>query len=349
MSRIRQFCTYRLLPAIAVLCFVIALLPMPTVQAARPLSRSLRLGDSRPGVATTHEFAFTYPTETTVGSIVFEYCDSPLVQLPCNAPVGLDVSNVTLSQQSGVTGYTVHNSSTGNKLVLSRTPDLVGSTPSSYTFDGAVNPSGVPKPLYARIFTHASADASDPYIDFGAVVNHTVDSIHISSEVPPILIFCVGEQIAANCESAEGNLVDVGTLRSTSTATGTSQMVAGTNAEFGLSITVQGATMTSGNFIIPALSAPTESAPGNAQFGINLRNNNEPDIGADPSGAGAITPLTAYDQPDRYIFRDGDTLATTANASDFRKLTVSYIINVPPTQNPGIYTTTLTYICAATF
>lgn len=349
MSSIRSFRPKPLLAVASVLCLMVALLPSPTVSALRPVARSLRLGDGRPGATTTHELAFTYPSVTTIGSIVFEYCDSPLVQLPCNAPSGLDVSGVSLTQQSGVTGFNIHSSSNTSKIVLSRAPGAVGNTPSRYLFDNAVNPTGVPAPFYVRIFTHASSDASDAYIDFGAVVNHTLDGIHISTEVPPILNFCVGQQIPTDCASADGNLVDVGTLRSTSTATGTSQMVAGTNAEFGLSITVQGATMTSGNFVIPALDAPTESAPGNAQFGINLRDNNEPDIGEEPSGVGIITPTALYSQVDQYVFKNGDTLATTANATDLRKLTVSYIVNVPPTQNPGIYTTTLTYICAATF
>lgn len=332
-----------------VACLLLALAPAPSASAARPIARSLRLGDVRPGATTTHEFAFTYPTTTTIGSVVFEYCDSPLIQLPCDAPAGLDVSGVTLQQQTGQTGYTIHTSSTASKIVLSRIPAAAGTTPSSYLFSDAVNPPGMPTPFYVRIFTHASSDASDPYIDFGAVVNHTTDGIHISSEVPPILNFCVGQQIPGDCDSAEGNLVDVGLLRPTTTATGTSQMIASTNAEFGLAITVQGITMTSGNYEIPALQTPTENAPGNAQFGINLRDNAQPDIGQDPSGIGSITPLADYNIPNRFLFRNGDVVAITANATDLRKLTVSYIINVPPTQHPGIYTTTLTYICTATF
>lgn len=302
-----------------------------------------------PGVATTHEFTFTYPTSTAIGAIVFEYCDSPLLQVACSAPDGLDVAGASLSAQSGETGFNVHSSTTTNRLVLSRAPTIVNTTSSRYLFTDVINPTGTPAPFYVRIFTHAANDASDAYIDFGAVVNHTADGIRINTEVPPILTFCVGERVGTNCESADGNLVDVGTLRPTATATGTSQMAAGTNAAFGLAIVVQGATMTSGNFVIPAAESPTPSAPGNAQFGINLRDNTNPDLGQDPDGIGAITPAGSYAQRDRFMFRSGDVLATSPSVTDMRRLTVSYIVNVPPSQHPGIYTTTLTYICAATF
>ena len=317
--------------------------------AARPTVRSLRLGNVTPGATTTHTFSFTYPTSTSIGSIVFQYCDSPLIQLPCNAPAGLDVSGVTLDQQSGETGYSIDGSSTTSKIVLTRTPAIAANIASSYLFSGAVNPTGAPAAFYVRIFTHASTDASDAPVDFGAVVNTTMGGIYISTEVPPILNFCVGQQIPSDCASADGTLVDLGTLRPTAASIGSSQMIASTNAEFGLAILVQGGTMSSGNITIPALVAPTENAPGNAQFGINLRANTDPAVGEDPTGVGLTVPMADYSMPNRYVYRSGDVVATTPSATDVRKFTVSYIVNVPPMQNPGIYTTTLTYICTATF
>jgi hypothetical protein len=141
----------------------------------------------------------------------------------------------------------------------------------------------------------------------------------------------------------------MGVLREGSVATGTSQMVAGTNAEFGLAITANGTTMTSGNNTIAALGAPTPSAPGNAQFGLNLRANTSPPIGQNPSGPGVMSPTASYNIPNRFMFHAGDVVASTAGTTDLRKFTVSYIANVPPAQAPGVYTATLTYICTASF
>jgi hypothetical protein len=216
-------------------------------------------------------------------------------------------------------------------------------------FDNVTNPGPTEGTFYVRLSTHASSDASDPFIDFGAVVNSTAKEVTLSTEVPPILKFCVGLTLADDCDTANDNLIDLGDLRTTQVSRGTSQMLAATNAEFGLAIAAYGFTLTSGNNIIPALSNPTVSAPGNGQFGINLRDNSDPDIGQEPSGVGITNPVGDYGVTNRYTFRPGDVVATSPDATDMRKFTVSYIANVPPSQAPGVYTATITYICSATF
>ncbi|MEK7152539.1 MAG: hypothetical protein AAB834_01205, partial [Patescibacteria group bacterium] len=80
-----------------------------------------------------------------------------------------------------------------------------------------------------------------------------------------------------------------------------------------------------------------------------LRDNSNPDVGRNPSGSGTATPASSYNIPNRFIFRNGDVVATSPAATDTRKLTASYIVNVTPSQSPGVYTATLTYVCTATF
>jgi hypothetical protein len=173
--------------------------------------------------------------------------------------------------------------------------------------------------------------------------------VGLSAEVPPYLKFCVGLSIGDDCTTAEGNLIDFGDMSRTVASSGTSQMLAATNAEIGLAIAVYGTTMTSGNNVIPALASPTVSAPGNAQFGINLRANSSPPVGQNPSGGGISNPAARYNSPNLFAFGSGDMVATSPNATDTRKFTVSYIANISPAQAPGVYTATLTYICTATF
>lgn len=317
--------------------------------SALPLNeRSLVIGDVNPGATTTHTITFTYGSSTDVGSVKFEYCTSPLPDLPCDAPVGLDVSGATLTSQTGETGFTILNSS-ANSIILTRTPAAPINNASGYVFSPVVNPTGAPDTFYVRISTHQSIDASDAFIDYGAVVNATTQAIKLNTEVPPILKFCVGLTIAADCSSAGENLIDLGDLSSTKVSSGSSQMMAGTNAQFGLAIAAYGTTMTSGNNTIAALTNPTVNAPGNAQFGINLRKNTNPELGEEPSGIGIAVPTSKYGTPNRYAFTSGDVVATSPDATDTRKFTVSYIVNVPPSQVPGVYTATLTYICTATF
>jgi hypothetical protein len=324
------------------------LIGTPGVGALPLPDRSLHIGDSAPAALTTHDFTFSYATTSDpVGSVVFEYCTSPLPQLACVAPNGLDLSTALLTAQNGETGYTVF-SATASQVVLTRVASPPTVTPSSYSFTGVVNPSDLGT-FFVRISTYDSPDGSGSPIDFGAVVNATTQGVQISTEVPPILKFCVGLSLGDDCSTADESVVDLGELSATSAASGTSQMIAATNAQFGLAIAVYGTTMTSGNNVIEALATPTVSAPGNAQFGLNLRDNSNPNIGQEPSGSGLVTVASSYSIPNRYVFISGSTVATSPAATDTRKLTASYIVNTPPAQPAGVYTATMTYICTATF
>lgn len=317
--------------------------------AADLVQRSLAISNPDPGEPAVHTFSFSYAsTSVAIGSIVFEYCTSPLLAIPCDAPTGIDASGATLTSQTGQTGYFILTAQT-NRITLSRAPAAPSSTPAQYVFDPVVNPGGVPDTFYARISTYESLDGSGSSTDFGAVVNSTTQGLGVSSEVPPYLSFCVGVSIPADCSTAEGNLIDLGNLSTQIASSGTSQMLAATNAEFGLAIAAYGTTMTSGNNTIPALANPTVSAPGNSQFGLNLRANSEPPVGQNPSGGGIAVPTSRYNTVNQFAFASGDIVATSPNVTDTRKFTVSYVVNVSPAQTPGVYTATLTYVCTASF
>ncbi len=335
------------LSIILALGYIVAV-PPSTVLALQLQNRGLYIQDSKPGAVTRHSFQFSYASPDAVGSVVIEYCTNPFLELTCNAPAGVDASGAVLADQTGETGFSIL-SATSNRLVLMRTASAPTVSPSRYVFDNVVNPTGTPDTFYVRISTYASGDGSGSYIDFGAVVNSTTTAIHVSSEVPPILKFCVGLVLADDCSTADDSVIDLGDLTTTRVAYGSSQMIAATNAEFGLAISVYGTTMTSGNNIISPLANPTVSAPGNAQFGLNLRLNSDPAVGANPTGIGITAPTARYDTPNRFAFVSGDTVATSSAATDSRKFTSSYIVNISPSQPPGVYTATLTYVCAATF
>jgi hypothetical protein len=97
------------------------------------------------------------------------------------------------------------------------------------------------------------------------------------------------------------------------------------------------------------LASQTASSQGSEQFGINLRDNATPDIGAEPDGAGDATPTANYNTADQFRFVSGDSIASDAESDSFRRFHVSYIANVTTATEPGTYTTTLTYVCTATF
>lgn len=316
------------------------------VEAGQLPTRSLYILDSNGGAVTQHQISFIFPGNSPVGSLVLEYCTSPIEPVSCTSPAGLDASSAVFANQSGATGFSVLSQNV-NTIVLTRPPAATGPQLNTYTFNNVTNPSNKGA-FYLRINTYASIDGTGPKADFGATAASITTAVSISTEVPPILYFCAAILIQDSCETAEGNLLDLGTLTHTRAAVGTSRFAASTNANFGYVVQVFGSTMISGNNVLPALTAPTSSSPGTRQFGMNLRANSAPAIGEEYTGVyGVIAP--DYNIPNRFVFRDGDTLAFSPHISLFEVYTVTYLVNIEEFQPAGVYNTLLTYLCTATF
>jgi len=324
---------------------------------SRLQDRSLFINNAEPGARSSYTISFRFNTISTVGSIDFLFCVDPIPNNstgyhPCIPPAGLDVSSAVLSNQVGESGFNIAVRSS-NHITLSRTPAVVGAGMSSYTFDNILNPTSaaVAHSYAIRLSTYASTDTSGPIIDLGSVLTQVTNDITLETQVPPMLIFCVAATVSQDCgSSAGGNYSDMGDLSPSSTLTATSQMAVGTNASNGFVITANGPTMEAGANIINSLSVPTPSAPGNSQFGINLVANTVPAVGSDPDGAftnAVVNPN--YAQQNQYAYNDGDEVALSPSVSLVRRYTVSYIVNAPPTLRPGVYTTTITYICTGRF
>ncbi len=334
-------------------CFVLitilslSLLSSIPVLALELNDRSLEISNPSVSAVGTYNFTFTIPDTTPVGSINFLFCTEPLAMELCVAPNGLDTSTAVLTQQSGETGFVILQQNT-NTILLSRPPAATNSEQDQYIFSNITNPSNPPQTLYVRISTYTTDDGTGAYTDFGAVATATTSGVSINTQVPPILDFCTGLNITGDCSTAAGYFIQFGNFNSLNTSSATSMIEVGTNATSGLVITVNGTTMTSGNYIINNLTIQTPNTIGISQFGLNLRANTNPNTGVDPIG-GATIPAVAYDVPNEYQFNDGDVVAYSAGPTNLTKLTVSYIVNISQSQTVGIYDTTLTYICTASF
>lgn len=333
----------------ALICFVISTVPVSAV--IRFQQRSLMIDSTVPGATTNYTLSMEYVTQASVGSLNLLFCIDPIPYEPCVPPAGLDVSHAVLSSQSGESGYTI-TTQTANHLVLSRTPSVVvPNVQSSYVLSGVVNPTYIVHSFAIRLSDYATQDTSGPLYDQGAVITQITDSIVLQAQVPPILIFCVGKQVDQDCSNVGGgNYNDLGTLNPTQTLVDDSQMAAGTNASGGYVITVNGPTMSSGLNTINSPNAPSPSIPGTNEFGINLVANNNPVVGSDPDGASVNASVAAnYGIPNRYMYHDGDLVASAPNVSLIRRYTVSYILNSSKDLRAGVYTTTLTYVCTGRF
>lgn len=329
-----------------VFCLLLCFGNLP-VSAGELHGRSLLLQNPLVSATTPHRFSFTIPAGTTVGSIGFEYCDSPLLDIPCVATSGVAMTAVSLTDQVGVTDFAIASVTT-NRVVLGRTASVIGSdTDVAYELSGATNPDYLGQ-FYVRISTFASIDGTGVANNASSIAATTVNALTISAEVPPILEFCAAETIPTDCASAQGNFLELGNLKPTKTTTARSQFLAKTNAAFGYAVTINGGTLSSGTNYIPAMLTNATSVAGSSQFGLNLVKNTEPDVGSDPDGGSAL-PSAAYAIPNSYHYVNGDTVATSNGVTDDTRFTVSYIVNVASDQAPGVYNTSLTYTATATF
>lgn len=325
-------------------------LHMATASGASLPQRSIQVSDSRQSATAKYKLSFSLPANSTLGSIQLLFCaNDPLFDDPCTVPTGFDLSGASLSAQTGETGFSIAGSSTANMLVLTRAPATSTASSVSYTLNGVVNPSAAGS-YYGRLQTFASSDASGPENEHGGLAFSINTTLQVSATVPPYLLFCGGAQIdGVDCGTATGNYVNFGNLTSNTTATATTQLLAATNAKSGYAIRVSGTTLTSGNNVITAMANTDVSRPGTNQFGMNVAPNSTPPLGAAPVGGGSGKAASGYNKANFYRFVPGEVVATASTADAYRKYTLSYIVNIAKGKTPGVYVTTLDYVCSATF
>lgn len=370
-----------------------ALLPQ-RAGAAQITDRSLTLvasnstnGGSEAGATAHHNFSFTLPSNTTVGSMRFEYCTTAadVGAATCVTPTGLLTTSATIGSTTGsFTGFTaIDNSTNGTVYVSDASPAVVTGT-GTVQINTITNPNTTNYSFFVRITTWAESTPGTTLVDSGTVTASTATQIVLNGTMPESLVFCTGQQVletasVPDCSTATAGTINFDKLFSPQdTAVAVSQMAASTNAGLGYAITVNGTTMTSGSNTITALATPSASNKNVSQFGMNLRANTNAAADCWPSSCGDVgfeilyTPADIdvasngtnyrgevkanYNTPDTFTYIDGDTVADSSDAhaslsfpSDSQIYTISYIVNVPGSQPAGTYTTTLTYIATATF
>jgi len=337
-----------------VFVLLLLLLVWPKVQLSADvlLNRSVSISSSFASEVVNHTYGFETVNAGSVQSIEFLYCtNSPLIGDPCTAPSGLDVSGLIIGGQFGITGFTLSGASTANIIRMNRVPSVEPATANIYSFDNITNPDTSNQVVYVRISVTDGIDGTGTVIDDGAVVFVTEDPFDLDAFVPPHLTFCAAVTVALDCSTTIGFLADFGELSSTSATGVTSQMSVSTNDGTGYNAFVTGQTMTSGTNFIPALTTQTTSAPGTAQFGLNLRANTSPSVGSDPQ-LGPVAnglPDANYNTPNQFRFVNGERVASSTTSTGFNRYTISYLVNVTDSQAPGLYASTLTYTAVASF
>ena len=326
------------------------IVPTKSVLGAELTQRKVTILSPVAGATTNYSFSFNMVTPGSVGSVQLTFCsNSPFITAPCSAPSGLDIASTILAAQTGETGFSIHPNTTTNNLIITRPSVAITPQAVSYSFNNAVNPSTANETVYVRISTYSTDDATGGYTDNGSVAFSTSNAIGTAGFVPPFMNICVGLNVASNCSSVFGGVVDFGELSKVSNNVATSQFAVACNDVLGYSVYIIGTTLTAGNNIIPNLSTPQSVAPGTSGFGINLKSNGNPVVGADVTGAGSGSPSANYNISNNFTFNNGDLIASSPISSDYNVYTVSYLANVSQSQPPGIYTSTFTFVSVALF
>jgi hypothetical protein len=156
--------------------------------------------------------------------------------------------------------------------------------------------------------------------------------------------------------------VDLGTLSTTATNTGTATFHVRAYVNSGYTVQTMGQppTYTSGaqSHTLAPMASQGASAVGTEQFGINLMHNTSPaNFGSDPSPQPSSSfatgvAATGYNTTNQYKYNAGDIIAQTpAGSSGWGQtnFTISYIANIKALTQAGRYTMTHDLVVVATY
>lgn len=158
--------------------------------------------------------------------------------------------------------------------------------------------------------------------------------------------------------TVSNNNIDLGVLNTSSTAAASANFSVSNYLSDGYVVQVRGRTPTNvtgpGTHSLISLNSPSSSQPGTEQFGINLRANTIPGIGANPAQQPDSTfsygePTVGYNQVNYFKYVDGDIIAMSERESGQTDYTMSIIANVSTATPGGRYQAVLVIQAIATF
>jgi len=178
----------------------------------------------------------------------------------------------------------------------------------------------------------------------------TDDQVVVSTTIDPYITFALTTTTVTLQTAASGNPNYSATGEGYNLGAANT-LAATTNANTGYTISYSGATLSGTGGTINAIGGtPAINNEGTEQFGINLKDNVDPNTGAEPSG-GVGAPEADYGTADSFAYEAGSTtpLASSGGSSATTTFTVSYLVNVTATTEAGAYQTTITYIATGNF
>lgn len=302
-----------------------------------------------------HTITFTTPSGVQSGETIILTFDNST-----NIPSGLNYEDIDL--KFGVTEMVLAAAPTGATMGVVRTDAL------TLTFTNGSTEITAGSVVEIQIGTHATTGStgvekivngpagttvlriSGTFGDVGAASMAIISdsTVAVSAEVLASISFSISDNniYFGNLRSngacfAQGTDPGYVTCPTVSEAEAFN-MTAGTNATTGYTISVQGATLTSGANTITAIGGTnTASNPGTEQFGLRMTaSGGSGSVSAPYSAAGY-----AYDATDS----TASTVATASTPTENTTYSIRYLANIASNTEAGSYTTAHTYIATGNF
>lgn len=284
----------------------------------------------------TDTIIITFPsdfnfTSKTIGTVTFTH----------GATTGLE-STETLAASPSASAWGAVFSGTENRILTLTAPtDGTGAAVVAAS-DKIIITYNSTNSINASVGTYVVA-ISGTFGDTGNITINIIadDQVAVTATVAQSLTFSISD-----------NTIEFGTLSASDdffaddsagnpTEVEAHNLIVGTNAGNGYTMTLNGATLTSGAFTISAIgSSNTATSIGTEQFGLRMTAS---------GGVGAVSaPYAAAGFAfDTAAFPDEVAASTAASANT--TYSVRYIANIGSATEAGAYTSTLTYVATANF
>ncbi|MBP9760910.1 MAG: hypothetical protein KBD15_01555 [Candidatus Magasanikbacteria bacterium] len=327
--------------------------PFQSVNAAALTLMSNTMSSSKINEASSHVIRFTTPTGASdnTDTIVitfpadFDFTGKNINTLTFThgGAAGEDNTETLAANATGVAWGAAFSGVEDRVLTLTAPTDGVGAAALaggskaviSYTSASTVNPS---------VADSYSVTVAGDFGDTGTITVNILDNdqVSVSATVSQSFTFSISDNtIGFGTLSSSNDRFATGDLSGADDATVAHTLVVGTNAANGYTMTLNGATLTSGGNTIDAIGAAnTASDDGTEQFGLRID---------EAGGSGAVTAPYA---DAGYAFDSAafpDQVASSGTASANTTYSVIYLANITANTEAGAYTATMTYTATANF
>lgn len=289
-------------------------------------------GDSSDTIIITFPSDFNF-TSKTIGSVSFTHGASTgaeSTETLAASPSASAWGAVFSGTQNRVLTLTAPSDGTGAAVVAANDKIII-----TYDNTNSINASSA---------TSYQVAISGTFGDTGSITVNilTDDQVSVSATVSQSLTFSISDNtIGFGTLSSSAARYATGDATGSGSPTGAHDLVVGTNASNGYTMTLNGATLTSGANTIDAIgSSNTASSAGTEQFGLRMTAS---------GGSGAVTaPYAAAG----YAFDSAafpDQIASASGSSANTTYSVIYLGNIGSQTEAGSYGATMTYTATANF